>query len=336
MKTSPTKLKSSFFILLTLTALPLWAKPVAQVTGITGQVFVITALGETSTLKMNDHLEEKSEVMVEEGGAITLNDYYDATYHLVGGTHLKFFNKSVQLKRGKAWIQSLSERHSLALTTANGHVDYWKGEFITTFNQDTSRSQVLVVNGDVEVSNVLDRNMKYTVPAGSFSVIDPEVESGLPRAPTKVGLTSLNSALAEFKKLPKESGSNRVSTRSIASVTEAPEAKVKKGEIIFISTNRLPASVQGKAHNYYKKNATKGAKLSHVPIKFYGTTWKESAVEMTPRSPASVPVRVQVPRKTSRSLNLDPEFTESLKKEMNQQPKYSKELEGLIHDLKSY
>lgn len=336
MKTSLTKLKSSFVILLTLTSLSLWAKPVAQVTGISGQVFVITALGETSTLKMNDHLEEKSEVMVEEGATITLNDYYDATYHLVGGTHLKFFNKSVQLKRGKAWIQSLSKRHSLAVTTANGHADFWKGEFITTFSQDTSRSQFLVVNGDIEVSNVLDRNMKYTVSAGSFSIIDPEIESGLPRAPTRVGLASLNSALAEFKKLPEGNSRSRVSSRAIASVAEAPEEKVKKGEIIFISTNRLPASVQGKAHSYYKKKASQEVKLSRVPIKFYGTTWKEPVPAIAPRSPASVPVRVQVPRKTSSSLNLDPEFTESLKKEVIEQPKYSKELEGLIHDLKSY
>jgi hypothetical protein len=336
MKTSLTKLKSSFVILLTLTSLPLWAKPVAQVTGISGQVFVITALGETSTLKMNDHLEEKSEIMVEEGATITINDYYDATYHLVGGTHLKFFNKSVQLKRGKAWIQSLSERHSLALTTANGHADFWKGEFITTFSQDTSRSQFLVVNGDIEVSNVLDRNMKYTVPAGSFSIIDPEVESGLPRAPTRVGLTSLNSALAEFKKLPKDNNRLPETSRSIASVAEAPAEKVKKGEIIFISTNRLPASVQGKAHSYYKKKATHAGKLTRVPIKFYGTSWKEPTEEIAPRSPASVPVRVQMPRKTSSSLNLDPEFMESLKKEATEQPKYSKELEGLIHDLKSY
>lgn len=336
MKTSLTKLKSSFIIALTLTALPLMAKPVAQVADISGQVFLITAEGHTSTLRLNDHIDEKSEIMVEEGATITLNDYYDATYHLVGGTHLKFFNKSVQLKRGKTWIQSLSPRHSLALTTANGHVDFWKGEFITTFDQLTSRSQVLVVNGDVEVSNVLDRNMKYAVSAGSFSTIDPEIEGGLPRSPTKVGLASLNSALSEFKKLPqglKKEGPSRV----IASVSEAPEP-VKKGQIIFISTNRLPASVAGKAHSFYKKSVSKTsqkAKLTHAPIRFYGVAATPETSDVSPRKPASI-AQPEVTNNTKSALNLDPEFTESLKKEVTQQPKYSKELESLIKDLKSF
>src|SRR5690606_11276660 len=148
---------------------------------------------------------------------------------------------SVQLKKGKAWIQSLNSRHPLALTTANGHVNYWKGEFIASFDQTTSRSQFLVVNGDVEVSNVLDQEMKYTVSAGSFTIVDPEVEHGSPRAPTKVGLTSLNSALADFKQVP-EKMMEASPSRGIASVET-----VKKGEIIFIRSNRLPASVESSA-----------------------------------------------------------------------------------------
>ena len=341
MKTSLTKLKSSFFLALTMAAMPLWAKPVAQVVEVSGQVFVVTPEGKTSSLKVNDHLEEKSEVMVEEGGTITLNDYYDASYHLVGGGHLKFFNKSVQLKRGKTWVQSQNSKYPLALTTANGLVDFTKGEFIVTFDQATSRSQVLVVNGDVNVSNVLDKEMKYSVSAGNFTLIDPEVENGLPRTPTKVGLTSLNSALAEFKKLPDVI--KQAPTRSIASVEEAPSQAApapKKGEIIFISTNRLPASVQGLGQSYWKKTATAKAKtnpeLTTAPITFYGTSWNEAVAPITVRSPASVAPAQVMPKKPVSTLNLDPEFTESLKKETAKQPKFSKELEGLIQDLKSY
>ncbi len=153
MKTSLTKLKSSLVFALTLVAASAWAKPVAQVVEVKGQVFVVTSDGHTKSLKANDHIEDKSEVMVGEDGNITLNDYYDATYHLIEGSHIKFFNKSVQLKKGKTWIQSLNARHPLVLTTANGNVDYWKGEFITTFDHTSSKTQVLVVNGDVEVSN---------------------------------------------------------------------------------------------------------------------------------------------------------------------------------------
>ncbi|WP_408097571.1 hypothetical protein ACJVC5_01290 [Peredibacter sp. HCB2-198] len=341
MKTSLTKLSSSFLLL--SFSLAVYAKPVAQVTEINGTVFVVTPEGKTSALKVNQHIEEKSEVMVEEGATVTLNDYYDATYHLTGGSHLKFFNKSVQLKKGKTWIQSVNARHPLALTTANAAVDFWKGEFITTFDQASSRSQVLVVNGEVEVSNVLDKNMKYTVAAGTFSLIDPEVENGIPRTPTKVGLASLNKALSEFKQLPEKIKATEPRARSIASVEEKAPAPVKKGEIIFISTNRLPASVSGSAHKYYKQKVTtkKVVDARPVPIRIYGTSYQKTepyvAPTEAPRQPASVQsVTPDAAKKMPQTSVLNQEFGESLKKHTAEQPKYSKELEKLIDDLKSY
>ncbi|HXH74304.1 MAG TPA: hypothetical protein VNJ08_05020 [Bacteriovoracaceae bacterium] len=362
MKTFRTKLRSSLLLSAMFVAVPLWAKPVAQVTSLTGQVFVVTEEGKTKSLKLNDHLDEKSEVMVEEGGTITLNDYFDATYHLIGGSHMKFFTKSVQLKRGKTWIQAKNARHALALTTANGNVTFWKAEFIATFDQANSRSQILVVNGDAEVSNVLDKNMKYMIPAGSFTLVDPEVENGIPRSPTKVGLASLNSALAEFKQLPnkmKDEGLASAPSRAIASVTETTDSEkpaVKKGEIIFMTTNRMPASVTGNAHAYFKKKSvaqTKAQKaaakakllafkatLASAPIKVYGEM--DVPVVVAPqatneeRSPASVPNMAKMPQKASDKVNLDQEFGDSLKKHGEEQPKYSNDMENLIRDLKSY
>lgn len=328
MKTFTTKLNSSL-ILLTLVAAPVWAKPVAKVAELSGSVFVVQPDGKTSTLKASDDIEDKAEVMVEEGGSITLTDYYDSTYHLIGGTHLKFFDRSAQLKRGKTWIQCLNGKFPLALTTANGHASYKKGEFIATFDQSTSRSQFLVVNGEVEVSNVLDREMKYAVTAGTFTMVDPEVEDGVPRAPTKVGLASLDSALSEFKKLPVQIKENVAPARSIASVEEA--APKKRGEIIFIQTNRLPASVSGGAHSYFTKKA--GKPLTHAPIRYIGTAWKP--LKSVPRSPASVAPTSIAPKKVVET-DLHPEFEESLKRKVSEQPKFPKELNSLIEDLKSY
>jgi hypothetical protein len=341
MKTSLSKLKSSLILLAGITCFSVEAKPVAQVTQLNGAVFVISSEGKTTKLRVNDHLEDKSEVLVEEGANITLNDYYDATYHLIGGTHLKFFDKSVQLKKGKTWIQSLNSRHPLALTTANGYVDYWKGEFIATFDQVTSRSQILVVHGEVDVSNVLDRNMKYSVSAGTFTMLDPEVENGLPRTPTRVGLNSLNEALVEFKRLP-ESMQKNTPNRAIASVNEEKTEHIKKGKILFINADgkkvsRLPASVSGQAHDYFKvkskrRKPKKG--LSSAPIRFYGFSQSGTAL----RTPASV--KTQVPevrvKKAPSALSIDHAFSSSLKEQELSQPKYPKELNNLINDLKSY
>lgn len=377
MKTSITKLKSSLLFSLAVLSFPLLAKPVAQVTEVKGQVFLITPDGKTKSVKVNDHLEEKSEMMVGEDGNITLNDYYDATYHMIEGSHIKFFDKSVQLKQGKTWIQSTNSRHPLSLTTANGNVDFWKGEFITTFDQGSSKTQVLVVNGEVEVSNILDRNLKHLVQAGNFTLVDPDVGNGEPRSPTKVGLTSLNQSLAEFNSLP-EKLKKAAPVREIASVPESKEAKleammnaaaaaenkksetvpaVKKGEIVFMknwkevspkSSARVPASVDsGSALNYFKKKVTKTAKpvqtfkLTTAPIRFYGVDQATPVMQtapVAPRLPASVApvVTHAAPKKVGSDLNVDADFSESLRFEKANQPKHSKELENLIQDLKSY
>jgi hypothetical protein len=258
---------SSSFLLLSL-SFSVWAKPIAQVVKIEGQVFVVTNEGKTSALKADQHIEEKSEVLVEEGASITLNDYYDATYHLIGGSYLKLFNKSLQLKKGKAWIQSRTTKHPLVLTTANGHVSYTKSEFIVTFDQASARSQVLVVNGEVETSNILNESVKHMIPAGSFSMIDPEVDGGTPRAPTKVGLQSLDSALAEFKVITDKEKLSAVPKREIASVENTATPVVKKGEIIFMKSHRHPASVKsGEAHKYFKKMMTKNLRGELTDVK---------------------------------------------------------------------
>lgn len=325
MKTFLTKLSSSITIL-TL-SFTLWGKPVAQVIEIKGTVFMVAPDGKTSAVKVNQHLEDKAELMVEEGAFINVNDYYNVTYHLIGGAHLKFFDKSVQLKKGKAWIQSMNSRHPLALTTANGHVNFWKSEFIATFDHSTSRSQILVVNGEVEVSNVLDTQMKHAVAAGTFSMIDPEVDNGSPRVPTKVGLASLNKALSEFKQLPTQIKNPTVVAREIASTpTDAPE--VKRGEIIFIQSTRMPASVAPlSAHQYFKKLTTKKLVSKHVPIKFYGIGTH------SPRIPASI--QTEFSEKTELATENGQSFHQ-YKKQTEGQTKSLKELDSLVEELRNY
>ncbi len=354
MKTFRTKLKSSLIgtsVLLSLILLsfPLLAKPVAQVIVVKGQVFVVTPEGKTKSLKVNDHVEEKSEVFVGEDGDVTLNDYYDATYHLIEGSHLKFFNKSVQLKKGKTWIKALGSRSPLTLTTANASVDFSKGEFITTFEQGSAKTQVLVVNGELEVSNVLDKNMKSVVMAGSFTIVDPEVENGVPRSPTRVGLASLNKSLMDFKTLPETLKETKpAASREIASVPEPTVKGQVKGQIVFMSNGKLtnaarvPASVAGSAHAYFKKKAVVKKSFTNqaAPIRFYGmqiATPKEQ-VAISPRVPASINSQLAsaLPNKVGPELNEDKDFADSFRNSQKSQPKHSKELENLIEELSSY
>ncbi|HLT22316.1 MAG TPA: hypothetical protein VKZ84_02695 [Bacteriovoracaceae bacterium] len=322
MKISRTKLKISLILIACLGTLTSWAKPVAQVQEVKGLAFVITPSGNTKKIKSFDILEERSELLVEEGTQVSLNDYYNATYHLTGGTHVKFYDRSIQLKKGKAWVKSLSQA-PLIMTTANGSVQFTGGQFIATFDQVTNRSQVLVVQGDVDVSNILDQNLSYTVTQGNFTVIDPEVDNGLPRAPTKVGMASLNSALEEFKmKSDLPLALPTKPSRTIASVRplETPMS-VKKGEIIFMTSSQLPQEVKETKSRRAPASVKpkKAPSYGSAPISYYG--FKEE--KTFARIPAS-------------SSQSEIQVVPTLKKSEDVRPVYSNDLESLIYDLKSY
>lgn len=322
MKTSRTKLKISLMVVACLGTFAAWAKPIAQVQEVKGLAFIITASGETKRIKAFDILEERSELLVEEGTQVSLNDYYNASYHLTGGTHVKFYDRSIQLKKGKTWVKSLSKA-PLIMTTANGSVEFTAGQFIATFDQVTNRSQVLVVQGDVEVSNILDQDLRYTVAQGNFTVIDPEVDNGLPRVPTKVGMASLNSALEEFKMksdaplvLPSKP------SRSVASVRplETP-VSIKKGEIIFMTSSELPRAVNGPSRRTPASVKPKRTpRYGVAPISYYGVKEAAAAFARIPASSSQSPIQV-VP---------------TLKEDKDVMPEYTNDLKNLLHDLKSY
>jgi hypothetical protein len=205
MKTSLTKSKSSLLVLLTFLTTSALARPVIEVVKVKGSVFAVTHGGKTSSLKPHDRVEELSEIMIEDGGTVLFKDYYNGTYQLTGGSHVKLLDKSIELKAGKAWVKCSNTQFPLSLTTANGRADFLKSEFIVTFEPEKTRSQFLVINGEVDLSNPLDRQNRFKVSAGNFSVVDPAIDHGVPRAPTPTGAESLTEVVAEFNgKAPAE------------------------------------------------------------------------------------------------------------------------------------
>lgn len=332
MKTSITKLKTSFFLVTLITSSVSFAKVVAKVTEVKGNVFAVLPDGKTVKVIPNLHLDEKSEIIVDENGSATFYDFYDTTYHMNHSSHIKVLDRSVHLKGGKVWIQSTHTTSPLSLITANAYVDYWKSEFITSFDQVSGKSQVMVVNGDLDVSNILDRNLKYSLTAGAFTVIDPDVNEGQPRQPTTIGPESLSKALAEFKAVPKSILNKEIPStkRAIASVEEIP-SPTKKGEIIFIKTNRAPASVESK-----KKFKTPVAKtFSPVPIRVIGHSAPVTPKVVTPSLPRVEFSRVPASAQPAKMIQ-DVDFQQSLDSAKGSQPKYPSEVQKLIDDLKSY
>lgn len=337
MKTSITKLKTSFLLIsLTLSSVS-FAKVVAKVTEVKGNVFAVLPDGKTVKVTPNYHLDEKSELLVEEGGSTTFYDFYDTTYHLNEASHIKILDKSVHLKGGKVWIQSTRGSSPLSIITANAFINYWKSEFITSFDQISGKSQVMVVGGDLDVSNILDRNLKYSLTAGAFTVIDPDVNEGHPRQPTTIGPDSLSKALAEFKTIPKTilekaapvSKEANFVKRGIASVEEVPTPK--KGEITFIKTNRAPASVETKRPS----KISSGTKYGPAPIRVIGVPTAVTPKVVVPTLPKVEALRVPASSQPVKMIQ-DVDFNKSLESAIDKQPKYPSEVQKLVDDLKSF
>jgi|GEM_PF-3945362 len=225
-------------LLLLTCSLQLAAKPVARVYDMKGTVFLKNSRGETSLLKQNSHIEERSEIILEEGALVELTDYYDTNYELAHGTHIKFFDKSIQLKKGKIWVNSLNTRFTTTITTANGVVDFRKSQFIVTYELDKAKSQFFVLNGMINVANILDRDLRVDILAGEFTFIDPDVDAGVPRSGTKIGEKSLAHSMIGFSKSAEPKSLLKSTSRSMASVSET-----SKGKIIFMTSSREPASV---------------------------------------------------------------------------------------------
>lgn len=344
MKTYPIKFSSS--LILIFFSFSVLAAPVGQIVQITGSVFSVDPLGKTTLLKMNQHIEDGSQVMVEEGASVTINDYYDASYSLIGGSHVKFYDKSIVLQNGKVWIKSSNVRHLLSVRTANSQTNFYQGEYIISFDQMSSRSSSLAINGEAKISSTLNEDFIEAISPGTFSLVDPEINGGTPRPATRIGLESLNMALAEFSKLPENNSIKDQTSRSVASINEE-KLEPKKGEIKFITTfERAPASVgSGEAHNYFKKVVSKKkvSKKEKLTVRIFGVT--PVALEKTQvpkadnsnREPASVPI-IKLPeaKKMGIELRSEPEFVDSLKKHQEEQPKHTKELQNLIDELKSF
>lgn len=288
------KVLGIFFLL--VLSIPAWSKTVARVLEVKGNAFSFT--GKTSnTLNYGSKIEDLSEVMVEDGSMLSLVNTQGQIYHINGGSLVRLFKGMAELKNGNMWVVA-SRKSSGVLSTPNSVARFEEGQFVYSFDNITGKTQILVLLGDVILSNALETNLTTKVSSGYFSLVDPKYENGLPRTPTKVGLksfTKVKEKFAAFDSIDKNKiqkmlwGQSESATpkRSIASVSEGNQDSIVPqnsyhgpGKIIKIKTiksesGREIASVS--PYSYYtemkKKNAWKYKPVSNnkvAPIHYYG------------------------------------------------------------------
>lgn len=313
------------------------ANIVARVVDVQGNAFSFVGK-KANTLQYGSKISDLSEIMVEDGGTLSIIDGHNHVYHINSGSLVKVFKGMIELQNGQVWVSS-SSKYKASVHTPNSMANFTSAEFITSFDNITGKAQMLVLKGHVEYSNALEANLKTNVMAGYFSFVDPKYENGLPRTPTKVGLASykkMKSKFAHFsnlhtKEIEKEiwgvgTTPKKTAKRSIASVSHMPKPRAtskKVGKIIRITTYgkgfRKPASIGTYgALDYYKKlNKSKKKSVfkgGTAPIKYYGHKWQGKKPASTPdakmmdkkKQPIpykkmSLPERAQVKKKATRA-----------------------------------
>ncbi|MAZ47599.1 MAG: hypothetical protein CME65_03500 [Halobacteriovoraceae bacterium] len=343
-----------------------FASTVARVLEIDGKAFSFMNGKNPSTLKYGDQIEDLSDIMVEDSSHLSLVNTEGDVLHITGGTLLKVYKKNIELKNGQVWTVA---RGRGSVTTTNAVAEYIDGQFVTSFDNISGKTQVMVITGDIKLANSLEPRLMTTVSAGQFSIVDPEYEKNLPRTPTQVGKQSFQSLRAKFanfetldnpdlnKVVPGAEPTQATAGRSLASVvegfTKTPTQTIeKRGKIIriYTTTDRKPAS----AHKYYmglqKKKTVRGFQSGEsASIRYFGKKHQPKLsiktntvpkVEQAPvrtekntqRLPASVPSGAdQLVRELKKSS-----FEKSLEQKTPEIKRHSNEVNQLIDSLKTY
>jgi hypothetical protein len=291
-----------------------FAKTVARVIEVDGNAFMIDSKKSTKTLQYGSKISDLSEVMVEDGSILSLVNDNGSILHVTGGSLLKFYNGISEIKSGQVWVISKGAMGNGVFHTSNSIVNYGEGQFIYSFDNVSGKTQVLALTGNLRISNALEPNLKITVPAGHFSLVDQKYENGLPRTATKVGLSSYKNFKNLFvgfnslrhSKIDQLWASPRKPTkgRKIASVNDqfSAEKSLSRGKIIKFTTykksERHPASAGASPLNYYKKikkqQAKKYKKVKNnivAPVYYYGFHFKqEMPVAKKPRMQKLTPI----------------------------------------------
>lgn len=359
-----TKLISTAFLLL-IADVAMAQSEKAVVTALMGRAFVNRKVDSKPVMlevKKGDTLFEFDEVFTEVGSQLSMRDSYDHDFHLSGSGYALILNRAIELKGGYLWVRSYSDRdEKFTVSTVNANTTYDNADFIISFDQDSGKTQLMSLKGQVEFANMVHSYLKYEVPAGKFSFISESYEDGSPRMPTPTGESTYRKVISLFDGVDKDfenktkrqivkKESSKADHRTPASAT-SPKTVSEPGSIIYVKESpkiiddsnmiddigRKLASESMKKISAKKKFKPAYEKSSGVQVKVFGTQnntgnrMPASVGNMknkdTMRGPASLVSPVQIKN--------DP-FESSLLIEYKKQMRHSNEVNSLIKELKNY
>jgi hypothetical protein len=332
-----------------------WSKPVARVIAVKGNVFLMNEAGSSELVVTQQHLEDFSDLLVEDGAEITLTDMYEHIYHLSGGTHIKLLDRVIELRSGNIWLQNAHSTASMQVQTSNAVGEFQKGEFIVTYIPTTSKTSLLVLNGEAKFSNSAEEELFQNVASAQFSFIDPEYENGSPRTPTAIGYESFHQIVSLFTVKPQTAGiekfySNSTPEKNVTTEVKREVAsvpgKVELKKTIFIPLKTeikrdiasvKPAPANDEALSYYKKIQTKKKPIMITPVTVYGRSVSTFSPKVKSLKKTTKPARTTAsyPDNTPSRVE-DDEFAKSFRQNSQKQSKHTNEVNRLIDELESY
>ncbi len=309
----------------------------------------ISYKGKTREIKKGDSIEVGSEIVIEHRGQVTFTDNADHRFHMGNSSSVAVSSNSLELRGGDLWFQSLNNTDDYKVKTVNALVNYQGGEGILSYDSAKGKSQLMVINSMMKLSNLRTPELNLNVSEGHFSFIDNAYEEGAPRDPTPVGEKTYGQLVGLFSGVsPMDKNSAKIFkdhdkaehqekspslARSIASTTEhSVEASKEKVEIKidhkmmdeYKKTMLNKKRFSAKAKNIKHKNSSE-----KISFHIYGQSTSVAATKANDahvltkaRAPASVLEEV-VPSEPA----LNSPYTKDYKKE-------NKESDKLIDELK--
>lgn len=346
------------------------AKTVARVADFGGQSFLFLEGGKSKEVQYGDKVPDMSQLMIDDQAYVTLVDENGNIHYLAGGTFVKIYNNMLEVQNGYVWTKAHGEKPSL-INTVNSVAKYNKGEFITTVSSIDKKSQLLVLFGQVEFASSTEPELTIPVKSGEFTFIDQDYENGLPRSPTRVGISSYQQVKGVFANISslktdrfeKEflNLSKNKRARRIASVDSIPapqsQKNVGKGKVTYVKTykgnKREPQSVNPmSAYDYYKKVKKNAPKKNKAKVNYFGFTFKKPSKvsktqakksvnkvkQLSDRQPASVmPTKAPNGAPKQAIINdINSVFEKSYKSNLRQNLRHSDEVNELIDELKTF
>ena len=298
--------------------------------------------GRTHEIKKGEVLYVNSEITIEHSGQVVFTDNADHKFHLGNASSAAVFAGRVELRNGDVWVQSLNKIDDYQLTSANASVNYTGGEAIFSYDSIKGKTQLMVINGLMKLSNLRTPELNLTVAEGNFSFVDPTFEEGMPRDPTPVGQVTYGQLVAMFPGVTpldknsadifKNNNVSKVTDRSIASIPEtqiingktSEVEKKYKTELMKMFSKKAVSTVDAK-----KKTNKVLPEKSELIIKIYGLAGSETSAttaiyditsSVSRRAPASVPELINetimdqtVPKENLNIIPTSPQYKESEK-----------------------